>query len=210
VQNAALLRGGFRAERIIVKRGLILLVVAGTAAGTASSARADVFGFKDLEGYERCLQTDHLVETVKTDKGEQSRFLSQVEIQLRCIESAVKLLGPSKDKDLAMSFVKSTKRLSSHENSLDLINVLVDKSLPDCNEMAVYEVINRGLSRPKTTEAKSSYSRARIVAKKCLKDAQYKKDFLEEIDSSDAQLAANACEILLEEKLVKSCPAKKK
>lgn len=191
-----------------MKSGLILLVVAGTAA-VSSTAHADVFAFKDLDGYERCLQTDHLVETVKTDKGEQSRLLSQVEIQLRCIESAVKLLGPSKDKDLAMSFVKSTKRLSNAESSLDLIHVLVDKSLPACNDMAVYEVINRSLSRPKTTEAKSYYSKGRGVAKKCLKDAQYKKDFLEEIDSSNAQLAANACEILLEEKAVKSCPVKK-
>jgi hypothetical protein len=188
-----------------VKIGLIVLVVAGTAA----TAHADVFGFKDLEGYERCLQTDHLVETVKTDKGEQSRLLSQGEIQVRCIESAVKLLGPSKDKDLTMSFVKSTKRLSSQESSLDLINVLIDKSLPACNDMAVYEVLNRSLSRPKSSDAKSFYGKARGIVKRCLKDTQYRKDFLEEIDSSNAQLAANACEILLEEKLVKSCPAKK-
>ncbi len=188
-----------------MKSGLVLLIIAGTAA----SASADVFGFKDLDGYERCLQTDHLVETVKTDKGEQSRILGPGEIQPRCIESAVKLLGPSKDKDLVMSFVKSTKRLAGPESSLDLIHVLVDKSLPACNEMAVYEVINRSLSRPKSTEARSSYSKGRGVAKRCLKDAQYRKDFLEEIDSANAQLSANACEILLEEKLVKSCPAKK-
>jgi hypothetical protein len=195
----------FHAERIIVKSGLILLVIAGTAA----TAHADVFGFKDLDGYERCLQTDHLVETVKTDKGEQSRMLGPAEIQHRCIESAVKLLAPSKDKDLAMSFVKSTKRLAAPEGSLDLIHVLVDKSLPACNDMAVYEVLNRSLARPKSTDAKSYFSKARAVAKRCLKDAQYRKDFLEEIDSANAQLSANACELLLEEKLVKSCPAKK-
>ena len=188
-----------------MKSGLVLLIIAATAA----SARADVFGFKDLDGYERCLQTDHLVETVKTDKGEQSRLLGPAEIQLRCVESAVKLLAPSKDKDLVMSFVKATKRLTAPESSLDLINVLVDKSLPACNDMAVYEVINRALSRPKTTEAKSFYAKGRGVAKRCLKDAQYRKDFLEEIDSANAQLAANACELLLDEKLVKSCPAKK-
>ncbi|HWU91510.1 MAG TPA: hypothetical protein VN253_29785 [Kofleriaceae bacterium] len=188
-----------------MKSGLILLIVA----GTATSAHADVFGFKDLDGYERCLQTDHLVETVKTDKGEQSRLLGPLEIQLRCIESAVKLLGPSKDKDLAMSFVKSTKRLTAPENSLDLINVLVDKSLPACNDMAVYEVINRSLSRPMSTDSKSSYSKGRGVAKRCLKDAQYRKDFLEELDSSNTQLREAACDLLLEEKLVKACPAKK-
>jgi hypothetical protein len=41
--------------------------------------------------------------------------------------------------------------------------------------------------------------------KRCLKDGEFKKDFLEEKDSSDSYLAANACTILLEEKLVKSC-----
>lgn len=188
-----------------MKSGLILLVLAGSAA----TAHADVFGFKDLDGYERCLQTDHLVESVKTDKGEQSRLLSQAEIQERCVESAVKLLGSSKDKDLVMSFVKATKRHAAAESSLDLIGLLAEKSAASCNEMAVYEVINRSLSRPKSDDRRSFFAKGRIAAKKCLKDAQYKKDFLEEIDNSNAQLAANACELLLEEKLVKSCPAKK-
>ena len=204
-ERGAFERGASRAERIIVKRGLILLVLA----GTASSAHADVFGFKDLDGYERCLQTDHLVETVKTDKGEQSRMLNQLEIQLRCIDSAVKLLAPSKGSDLAMSFVKMTKRLTGPENALPIISVAVDKSLPVCNEMANYEVLNRALSRPKTSEVKSSFQRARAIAKRCLKDNQYRQDFLEEKDSPTAELAANACDLLLEEKIVKSCPARK-
>ena len=45
--------------------------------------------------------------------------------------------------------------------------------------------------------------------KRCLVDPQYRKDFLEEKDNSSATLRANACQILREGKLVKSCPARK-
>lgn len=188
-----------------MKIGLALLLLM----GTFTTAHADVFAFKDLEGYEKCLQTDHVVETVKTDKGEQSRLLSPVEIQLRCVDSAVKLLSPSKDKALILSFVKSTKRLTAHENSLDLINILVGRSLPACNDLEIYEVLNRSLRRSKDDDKKSYFNRGKAIVKRCLKDAQYRKDFLEEKDNSDATLAENACQILREEKLVKSCPARK-
>jgi hypothetical protein len=186
-----------------VKTSLLALLF---LTATFTSAHADVFGFKDLEGYEKCLQTDHVVETVKTDKGEQSRLLSPLEIQLRCVDSAVKLLTPSKDKALITSFIKTTKRMTAHENSLDLINLLVARSLPACNDMAIYEVLNRSLNRPRDTHRRSYFTRARAIVKRCLKDPQYRKDFLEEKDSSEDYLRANACAILLEEKLVKSCP----
>jgi len=39
--------------------------------GTSGVARADVFAFKDLDGFERCMQLDHLVEKVNTDNGSQ-------------------------------------------------------------------------------------------------------------------------------------------
>jgi hypothetical protein len=185
-----------------VKIGLALLLLM----AMYSSAHADVFVFKDLDGYEKCLQTDHLVETIKTEKGEQTRLLTEFEIQLRCIESAVKLLTPSKDKALIVSFIKLTKRMTGQENSLDLINVLVGNSLPACNDMAIYVVINRSLSRSRDTDRRSYFNRGRAIAKRCLKDPQYRKDFLEEKDSPNATLRANACEILREEKLVKSCP----
>lgn len=182
---------------------LLLLMV------SVTTAHADVFSFKDQGGYEACLETDHMVETVKSAEGEQSRFLSQLEIQLRCVDSAVKLLSPSKDKALVMRFIKTTKRLTAPENSLDLINVMVGKSLPACNDMAIYEVLNKSLRHPKNAHRRSYPSRAKAIVKRCLKDPRYRKDFLEEKDSSDANLRANACEILREEKLVKSCPARK-
>ncbi len=47
--------------------------------------------------------------------------------------------------------------------------------------------------------------RAIPLIKRCLKDAAFKKDVLEEKDSGDATRAKYACEILRDEKLVKSC-----
>ena len=186
-----------------MKLCLVLLVLV----GTLPPAAADVFVFKDLDGFEKCMETDHLVEKVPTDSGEQARFLSPEEIRVRCLESAAKLLAGLKNKDTALAFIKSTKRLSAHENALELINPTVDFAVPACNEMAVYEVILRGLSRDK--DGNPMFTKTRSIVKRCLKDKDFKKDFLEEVDSSDATVAANACGILLEEKLVKSCKGSK-
>ena len=178
-------------------------------AGSATTAHAeDIFAFKDLEGYEKCLNTDHLLESTTTKDGSQKRLLSQIEIQLKCVDAAVKLTQQTKKKDQMADFIKATKRLSAPENSLDLINVLVDASLPDCNEMAYYEVLTKALSGPR--EHSRYFPRAKTVVKKCLKDKQFKADFLEEKDSSNSYLSDNACVILLEEKLVKACPKKEK
>ena len=184
---------------------LVLLVLVGMV--SAQPASADIFVFKDLDGFEKCMETDHLLEKVKTDSGEQARLLSPEEIRVRCLEAAAKLLARLKTKDTALEFIKATKRLSAHENALELISPTVDFALPACNEMAVYEVLLRGLSRDK--DGNKVFAKARSIVKRCLKDNEFKKDFLEEKDSSDATLAANACGILLEEKLVKSCKASK-
>jgi hypothetical protein len=192
-----------------VKPRLILITTLGLLGllGTSRAARADVFAFKDLDGFERCMQLDHLVEKVTTGKGEQARLLSPGEIQLRCIEAAVKLVSATKNKDLMLDFVKATKRLGPPENSLDLIGVLVDTSVAACNDLAVYEVFTRALAYPR--DNRFYLPRARAIVKRCLKDKDFRKDFLEEQDSSDTNVAANACQILLDEKLVKSCKAGK-
>ncbi len=186
-----------------MKAGLVCAVLLGAVA----PASADVFVFKDLDGYEKCLQTDHLVEKVKTDTGSQSRFLSQPEIQERCAAASVKVLTGAKNKDLTMQFIQSTKRLSWPENSLDQIDVLTNLSLPACNEMAIYEVLLKALSAPRDHNA--NFTKTKVIVKRCLKDKDFKKDFLEEKDSGDSTVAANACSILLEEKLVKSCKENK-
>ncbi len=171
-------------------------------AGSVATARADVFAFKDLDGFEKCMTLDHLVESTNTDSGAQHRLLGPREIQPRCVEAAVKLLAPTKNKDLMFEFVKATKRLSAPVQALPLIGLLVDTSLPTCNEIENYEVIMRPLDDPPD---RWSYPRAKSIIKRCLKDNAFKKDFLEEQDSESGHRGANACQILLEEKLVKAC-----
>jgi hypothetical protein len=169
------------------------------------SARADVFAFKDVEGYEKCLQLDHLIEKVTTPTGAQTRVLGPAEIQPRCVEAAVKLLAPGKNTSQMLAFIKATKRLGSWELSLDLVGLSAATATPTCNEIALYEVLNRSLSGPK--ENNLFFTKAKTIVKICLKNATYLKDFLEEQDSGNPHLRAAACEILLEEKLVKACKA---
>ena len=190
---------GERAGRILVRVCLVLVALL----ASAGVARGDVFAFKDLEGFERCMQLDHLIEKVDTADGAQARLLEPREIQLRCIAAAVKLIGATRNKDLALDLVKATKRLSAPENAIDLTGGLVDLSIAACNDIAVYEVFTRALAYPKDNTF--YLPRVRSVVKRCLKDKDFRKDFLEEQDSSDAHVAANACQILVEEKLVKSC-----
>lgn len=179
------------------------LVVLAAMAGTAGMARADVFEIKDHESFEKCMSTDHLVETVNTAKGSQARLLSPGEIQERCLAAAATFLRGKKDKDVALEFIKTTKRLSAPENALDLVGALSELAPVGCNDLAAYTVLTRALSFPKDTG--TIYPRAKLVIKRCLKDKDFKKDFAEELDSSDANVAAHSCQILLEEKLVKAC-----
>jgi len=172
---------------------------------TVGGAHADVFAFKDLEGFEKCMQLDHLVEKVNTADGSQTRLLDPSEIQPRCIEAAVKLASARKDKDLALDLVKATKRLSGDANAIDLAGVVVELSIAACNDMPVYEVFLAALSVPQDNAF--YLPRVRRVVKRCLKDKEFRKDFLEEQANADAHIAGNACQILLEEKLVKACKA---
>src|SRR5262245_21903960 len=98
------------------------------AAGTVGTAHADVFGVKDLDGFEKCMQLDHLIETVKTDSGAQHRILGPEEIQPRCVDAAVKLLQPSKNKELMAQFRESTRRLSGPALTLPIVSLIVDVS----------------------------------------------------------------------------------
>ena len=59
----------------------------------AFTAKADIFAFKNTDGFEKCLQQDHLVETSKGGGGKQSRFLDKMQVQYRCFESATALLS---------------------------------------------------------------------------------------------------------------------
>jgi hypothetical protein len=181
-----------------MKLALAIVIVA-----VARAAHADVFAFKDLAGFEACMTLDHLVETVGTDAGAQTRLLGRDEIQTRCIASAVKLLSGSKDSAAIVEYVKTTRRLAAPVAALDLVRVLVDASLPACNDLTAYEALLAGLAMP--NDDQHFLPKARDIAKRCLADNAFKKDFVDEAASSDRHIAAHACQILLEANLVKSC-----
>jgi hypothetical protein len=149
------------------------------------------------------MELDHLIEHVKTANGYETRVLGPEEIQPRCVEAGTKLIAQTKNKELAMGIVTATKRLSAPVLALDPIGALVDLGLAACNEMEVYEVLMRPLSQG--FEADKPKAKSTAIIKRCLKDKDFKKDFLDEKDSGDERRAANACKILLDEKLVKSC-----
>jgi hypothetical protein len=183
----------------LLRLALTILVLA------AGSARADVFAF--LDGFEKCLTLDHLVETTKTDTGAQQRVLGPDEIQPRCVDAAVRLLAHTKNKELSAAFVVSTKRLAPWVRVLPIIGVATDAALDACNDIANYEVVMRPLDDPPD---RMFFPMAKRIIHRCLEDHEFKRDFLDEKDSKQpGHRAENACQILLEEKLVKTCPGAK-
>ncbi|NVB84618.1 MAG: hypothetical protein HOV81_39960 [Kofleriaceae bacterium] len=170
-------------------------------------AYAGAFDFKDAAGFEKCMQLDHLVETTRTGAGAEHRVLGPDEIQPRCVAAEVALVEKTKDKALAATGVAITRRESSPELALDPVGALVKLSLPACNDSDIYSIVMRPMSEGYDTDYGKKH--AIPIIKRCLKDKQFKQDFLEEKDSSDAVRAANVCQILLEAKLVKSCKGSK-
>jgi hypothetical protein len=170
---------------------------------TPAAAYADAFGFKDAKGFETCMRLDHLVESVRTGKGFEHRVLAPDEIQPRCITAAAALVTQTRDKALGLACLQISRRESNPEMSIDLVGALTAVALPACNEMQAYEVLLRPLSDG--YESDLGKNKVKPIIKRCLKDNDFKTDFLEEKDSGDASRAANACHILLEQKLVKSC-----
>jgi hypothetical protein len=171
----------------------------GIASLVAVDARGDVFGFKDAPGFEKCMQLDHLLERV----GDQARLLGPEEIQPRCIEAAARLVARTRDKTLGFDCVAITKRETAPVMALDVIAPLVDLSLAACNEMEIYEVLLRPLSTGADDERPKA--KATAIIRRCLRDGTFRKDFADERTSGDDTRAKNACRILIEEKVVRSC-----
>jgi hypothetical protein len=186
---------------------LVLAASLGTGLVAPHHARADAFAFKDLDGFEKCMKLDHMVETIKTDKGQQTRYLDQMEVHARCMETAVTVVAQSKDKDLGVGFVGVARRHGGPINAVGVVAALVGFSLPACNETSVYEVLMAPLVTTDDADPLLKHGKASI--KRCLKDKDFTKDFLEEQSSGETNRAINACKILLEEKLVKSCKGAK-
>lgn len=170
--------------------------------------RADAFEIKDLDSFEACMELDDLVVTVRTADGSQTRLLSPIEIQTRCISSAAQFLAASKDKDKIMGFVDAVKRLSASENALELIDLVIRVSPPSCDDLEVYEVLVTALGHP--DQPRGGYvARAKPIVARCLKNKAFRKDFVEELQSHERELAFNVCDILVREKVVTSCKGSK-
>lgn len=184
----------------------LALVGALTTTLLATPAHADLFTFTDVEGFEKCLQTERLLEKTKTSTGEQARIVSQPEIQQRCIGSAAALLRKQKDAALGLSLVTATKRLSAPSNALPLVDALTTFSIASCNELEAYTVLTHVLQVPKR---RGWFGKASPVVKRCLADKQYRQDFLEELESPEGELAIHACDLLRQEKLHKTCKGSK-
>ncbi len=176
-----------------------------------SRADADIFNFTDIKGFETCLQTQQLKEIETVAGSQQEHWFTQIELQQRCIQNAIKILkSGSFSSANILDYVKTTKRESAHEQSLDLIQVLVEKNLKECNNMEVYSVVKKALSHPQDYPSVqgSYFEKTKQILKFCMKDIEFKKDFIEEKDSTDQYLADNVCQVLLTEKIIKSCAKK--
>jgi len=169
------------------------------------SSHADIFTFSDLNGYQKCLATDHLEENTTTATGSQKKYWSAIEIQVRCIDKAAVLLGTEKSKDKIVEFLNATKAVTSIENSLPIVLVLVNQHRAACNDMAVYRVFLKALSYPKSRIASELVRDLKKSIHLCLEDKTFGRDFLEEKDNADTFIKENACELLKSEKLVKQC-----
>jgi hypothetical protein len=184
------------------------LSIAAFLVAMTTHARADVFEIDGLDSFEECMQLDDLIETTRTADGSQTRLRSAIDIQNRCISSAAQFLAATKDKDTIMHFVEVVKRLSASENALALIDLVIRISLPSCDDLDVYEVMVTALEHPDRPRGGHVF-RAKMMVTRCLKDKAFRRDFVEELQSRNRNLAANACDILVQEKLVSSCTGTK-
>lgn len=169
-----------------------------------------VFAFSDLDGFERCLRTDRVVEEISGAGAAQTRVLAAGEIQQRCVASAVKLLAPAKNADDDLAYLAAARRLAAPETALDLVGVLVDHTLAGCNDLGAFEVLTRALARPRGAGKSSPFVKARAIVKRCLNDREFRGDFIAEKDRPrEPELSANVCAILLEEKVLAACRPEK-
>lgn len=190
---------------------LLALVLALSSA--ASSADADIFSIRTSDQFEACLNQTHLVETVRTSEGEQTRMLDKATIQGRCMSAAESFLKKKKKATsraaeakaigvwLAVAFKKG-----ANENAIGLIALLAAQDPSRCNDSAVYDVFLRIMSTPRSDDKKSLFQRAKGVIGTCLQDKQFKADFLDEQDATRTSYRyTNICEVLKGKKLIKQC-----
>jgi hypothetical protein len=167
-------------------------------------AAQDIFSFTDVAGFEKCMRVEGLEEVATADGGAQKRYVHGNEVRQRCLEGAVALLKSEKKKAVIEEFLKTAKRTANPEYSIGLAETLVRASQATCNDMLVYDVILKTLSHP-WDGAEPIADTSKRVIKYCLKDKEFKKDFLEEKDNANSYIKTNACDVLKAEKLVSTC-----
>jgi hypothetical protein len=162
----------------------------------------DVFAFSDTVGFEACLRLQSLVLT--SNASGQTRTLGPSEIQRRCADAALQRVTrvPSED---VKAYIEVVRRVGIHPVlALDLVDLVVRRSRSACNDIKIYELLADVFDRiPSGAGPDVAHTKAIIV--RCLKDDAFRKDFLEELESHDKPMAARACEILTDQKLVTSC-----
>lgn len=194
-------------RNIDLKKKLFLFCGAVFLGGSFSSlSKGDIFEFTNKDGFESCLKNTHLVETKSAKSGKQSRYLSKTDVQHRCFLSAESKLKNEKKAQVILGWVKVAQSNSSRENSIHLQGMLVKRSKKFCNEDMVYDNVLKLLSGPSSKDKKSLYVGATNVINTCLKDKQFKQDFLDEQDSTKSSYRyTNICKILKDKKLIKKC-----
>jgi len=171
----------------------------------ATSARADIFAIKTEKDFSTCLETDHLVVT-KGEKEKQSKYMSELDIQMRCLKEASKRLSKEKDPKVIAKWIEIANTRTHRDNTIDLIGLRVKLDKKACNEKDVYERIMSIMAMPSNKDEESLFQRGWKVIRTCLADKQFKEDFMDEQESSKTSYQyKNVCEVLMGEKLIKKC-----
>ena len=160
----------------------------------------DVFAFADSAGFATCVRA----ENVGIAKAGQTRTLDRTEITERCIDAAIQRLAPQKAAASAAYIAVVRESDIPTTLAIPLIDFVVRRSPSSCNDTVIYEMLVYVLSQGELVSERY-LAPAKATIARCLKDETFRKDFLEELHSSDSNLAKGACAILTEQKLVTSC-----
>jgi hypothetical protein len=180
-------------------------------ASVPSLCAASLFSFQDLDGYEKCLSTEGIEEISTEGSRTEKKWLGGMDLKERCIKQAVAIASKISDTSKLLEMVDLTRRQVDAALALPLAQALASKQLSACNDMKVYGILLTTLRRPTTKKvAQEDFEEARKLVSICSKNSTFKSDFLEEAANSDTFIRANACRILKDAKLLKSCPEPKK
>jgi hypothetical protein len=160
----------------------------------------DVFAFSEASGFATCLRAKNVVLAT----GGQTRVLDRTEIAERCVDAAIQRLTPL-NVAAASAYIAVAKDSDIPTTlAVPLIDFDVRRSPSSCNDSVIYDMLVYVLGQGEfVSERYLAPTKATIA--RCLKDETFRKDFLEELHSSDSNLAKGACVILTEQQLVTSC-----